>query len=239
MKSEPRFPNKLLIAGIVLILGGAVFLLWTLGLFPGFLNWFVALWPLPLMVGGIVMLYLVYLKGKAHHLLLPGMILLLGGLFFLLYNTIIPDTSFERIWPAIMSIAGLALLPYAFKSKKRTRAGLLISAAFLIVLSILFFPFSLKLIETDFVRFTSRWWPGIIVITGMVLIVSFAANKRRRKRSAAATFQHKASAPVRRPNSAAGAASPGTRASSTRKKNVPSGARKARHTRGKTRASDT
>jgi hypothetical protein len=184
MKKEPRFPNKLLIAGSILVLVGGVFLLWTLGLFPGFLSWLVALWPIPFLVGGLVMLYLVYLKGKAHHLLLPGMILLLGGIFFLLYNTVIPEKSFEHIWPAFMSIAGLALLPYAFKSKKRTRAGLLISAAFLVFLSLLFFPFSLKLIQTDFRQFTFRWWPAIIVITGAVLIVSFAVNRQRRKRLA-------------------------------------------------------
>ncbi len=235
MKTEPRFPNKLLIAGIVLILGGGVFLLWTLGLFPGFLNWLVALWPLPLLVGGLVMLYLVYLKGRAHHLLLPGMILLLGGLFFLLYNTIIPDTSFERIWPAMMSIAGFALIPYAFKMKKRTRAGLLISAAFLIVLSVLFFPFSLKLIRTDFVQFTSRWWPVIIVITGAILVISFAVNKHRKKRVGAGTTRPGKDSRPENKRRAADASVARTRAAPARKKNALPGARKTRRSQGKTR----
>jgi hypothetical protein len=178
-KMEPRFPNKLLITGISLILSGSVFLLWTLDLFPEFLLWLIALWPVPFVLAGLVMLYMVYLKGKSHQLLLPGMILLLGGVFFLLYNTVIPEKSFARIWPAFLTIAGLALLPYGLKSPKKARAGILISAATLAALSVMFFPFSLKLIEIDFLHFALRWWPGLIVITGIILIVSFLLNKKR------------------------------------------------------------
>ncbi len=176
-KQKPRFPNKLLITGIVLMLSGSVFLLWTLGLFPEFLLWLIALWPIPFILAGLIMLYLVYLKGKSHQLLLPGMILLLGGVFFLLYNTVIPENSFARIWPALLTIAGLALLPYGLKSAQRARTGILISSATLGVLSLLFFPFSLKLIETNFLHFAIRWWPAIIVITGIILIISFFVNR--------------------------------------------------------------
>ena len=179
-KPEPRFPNKLLISGMALVLAGSVFLLWTLKLFPEFLLWLIALWPVPLLLAGLVMLYLVYLKGKSHQLLLPGMILLLCGVFFLLYNTVIPEKSFEHIWPAFITIAGLALLPYGLKSPKKARVGILISAATLAVLSVLFFPFSLDLVEVDFIHFSIRWWPGIIVITGVILIISFFINKNRR-----------------------------------------------------------
>jgi hypothetical protein len=186
MKNEPRFPNMLLIAGILLILGGSIFLLWTLGLFPEFLSWLIALWPIPFIIAGLVMLYLVYLKGKSHQLLLPGMILLLGGIFFLLYNTVIPDKSFERVWPVVIAIAGIALFPYAFKMKKRARVGILISAAVLLCLATMFLPFSLKLIEIDFLHFVIRWWPALIIIIGGVLVVSFAVNKKKPKPTRAA-----------------------------------------------------
>jgi hypothetical protein len=178
-KQQPRFPNKLLVSGMLLILGGCVFLLWTLGLFPEFLLWLIALWPVPFILAGMIMLYLVYLKGKSHQLLLPGMILLLLGVFFILYNTVIPEKSFARIWPAFIAIAGLALLPYGLKSAQRARVGILISSATLIALAVIFFPFSLKLIETDFLHFAIRWWPAIIVLTGVILILSFLVNKRR------------------------------------------------------------
>jgi hypothetical protein len=183
MNKEPRFPNKLLIVGMAFILAGGIFLLWTLGFFPELLPWLISLWPIPFILGGLTMLYFVYLKGKSNQLTLPGMILLLTGIFFLLYNTVIPEKSFEKIWPVFMDIAGLSLLPYAFKRKKRTRIGLIISAITLIVLSIIFFPFSMKLVEVSFLHFAVRWWPGLIIIIGLILIFSFYINSRRRKRA--------------------------------------------------------
>lgn len=181
-KTEPRFPHKLLITGIVLILAGILILSWTLGLFPEFLSWLVALWPVPLVAGGLIMLYLVYLKAKTDRLILPGMILLLSGIFFLLYNTVIPEKSLEKIWPAFMDIAGVSLLPYAFKKTQRTRIGLFISSITLICLSLLFFPFSLKAVDSDFLHFAIQWWPAIVVIVGLILTLSYWINRRRRKK---------------------------------------------------------
>ncbi|HEQ72619.1 MAG TPA: hypothetical protein ENN69_09035 [Spirochaetia bacterium] len=183
MTKEPRFPNKLLITGMVLVLIGSAALFWTLSLFHEVMLWLVSLWPVVLVVAGLVMLYLVYLKEKSDRLILPGMILFMSGIFFLLYNTIIPEKSIERIWPAFMDIAGISLLPYAFKKRRRTRIGLFISALTLIGMSLLFFPFSLNLIETDFLHFAIQWWPVIIIGVGLVLIVSYLINRRRRRRT--------------------------------------------------------
>jgi hypothetical protein len=190
MKQEPRFPNKLLITGMTLVLAGAIFLLWTLDLFPEFLTWLIALWPIPFILGGLVMLYLVYLKGKTDRFILPGMILVFGGIFFLLYNSVIPEKSFTRIWPAFMDIAGISLLPYAMKRKRRTRIGLLISAGTLIVLSILFFPFSLKLVGMDFLHFVFKWWPAIIISIGLGLILTYSVIRRKRKKKTAPSGQN-------------------------------------------------
>jgi len=178
MKKEVRFQNKLLITGIAFILVGIVLLSWTLELFPEFFAWLLSLWPIPLMAAGLILLYFVYLKSKNDRLILPGMILLLTGIFFLLYNTIIPEKSLEKIWPAFMDIAGLSLLPYAFKKTYRVRIGLIISAITLIILSIIFFPFSLKLIGSDFIHFIIRWWPVVLILVGLILTLSYWINRK-------------------------------------------------------------
>ncbi|RPJ09343.1 MAG: hypothetical protein EHM28_01805 [Spirochaetaceae bacterium] len=181
MNNKPRFPNKLLIAGIGLILGGSLFLLWTLGYFPEPGTFLFTVLIIPVIAVGLLMLYLVFIKGKSAQLILPGMILLLLGVFFLLYNTVIPVKSFERIWPVFMDIAGLSLIPYALKRKKKARTGILISSVTLILMSLLFFPFSLKLTDLGFAEFAVRWWPIIIIIIGIIVTLIYFIYKRPNK----------------------------------------------------------
>ncbi|MBN1797159.1 MAG: hypothetical protein JW822_01190 [Spirochaetales bacterium] len=168
-KYNQRFPQKLLVIGILLFIVGGVLLLQSLGIIS-----FGDSWPLPFLVGGLVLLYLVYFKGLSAQYILPGMILTLGGLFFFLQNTPlipVPLKSLAKIWPAFMVITGFSLIPYAFKKRARTRTGIIISAIAMILLSILFFPFSLELTEIKFKDFVLRWWPIIIVIIGLGLIL--------------------------------------------------------------------
>jgi len=178
MNKKPRFPNKLLIAGICLIFFGSLVLLWTLGYFPEPGTLLFTILIIPIIATGLLLLYLVFIKRKSTQLILPGMILLLCGIFFLLYNTVIPEKNFGRIWPALMDIAGLSLIPYAFKRKKKARIGLLISAITLIVLSLIFFPFSLKLTDTGFAEFALKWWPVIIIVIGVIITAIYLIYKR-------------------------------------------------------------
>ncbi len=68
----PRFPHKILFAGIGLLVLGGVLLLWRLDHLPSL----EALWPLPLIVIGLVMLSLVFIWGFTRMYVPPGMLLL-------------------------------------------------------------------------------------------------------------------------------------------------------------------
>ncbi len=166
-KYNQRFPQKLLVIGILLFIIGGVLLLQSLGLLQ-----FGDSWPVPFLVAGLVLLYLVYFKGISAQYILPGMILALGGLFFfLLYTPLIPVKSLAKIWPAFMVITGLSLIPYALKKRERTRIGIIISAIAMILLAMLFFPFSLHITGIGFKEFVFKWWPIIIVVIGLGLIL--------------------------------------------------------------------
>ena len=178
MDKIPQFPNKLLVLGTGSVILGGIFLFWTLGQLPSLGS----LWPIPFMIAGLFFLYFVFLRGKKEHYILPGMILMLGGLFFLLWNTVIPEKSIKRIWPAFMLIAGLSLIPYAFKKKSTARTALIIPAVFIILLALLFFPFSLGKMMISFRDFALRWWPVLIIIIGICLIVSFLFGKTPKKK---------------------------------------------------------
>jgi len=169
---EERFPHKNLIVGILLLLLGGVLLLWRLGLLPSM----GALWPLPLLVAGLSLLYL-NLKGRSQRYILPGMLLTLGALYFLLRNTVIPSMSLSRTWPVFMLIIGLSFLPYGFRGKK-ARVSIIVPAVAIMGLAVIFLPFSLGLVRESFTDFALTWWPTLLLLTGAVLVLSFFVKHR-------------------------------------------------------------
>jgi hypothetical protein len=178
MKKEPKFPNKTLIIGACCLLVGGVALLYTLGFLPSPGN----LWPVPLILAGMAILYSVFIKGKKDIYILPGMVLTLGGIFILLLSTVISETSLVKIWPGFMLITGLCLIPYALRKKVRYRIAVLISAASIIALSCVFLPFSLGIATVNFTEFVLTWWPILPLILGIFLVVYYTYSKHKRKK---------------------------------------------------------
>ncbi|MBN2735675.1 MAG: hypothetical protein JXR70_01760 [Spirochaetales bacterium] len=167
--NKPAHPNKYLILGVVSILLGGVFLLWTLDFLPSYEN----LWPVPIIFFGMVILYLVFIKGKNEIYIIPGMIFTFGGIFFLLMNTILSKESLERWWPVAMFITGISLLPYAYRKREKYQVAIIIPAIFIILLSLIFLIFSLGKPGINFTNFISDWWPVLLIISGLFLIMLY------------------------------------------------------------------
>jgi hypothetical protein len=181
MTKEPKFPNKTLIIGVCCLLAGGLALLSTLGFLPSPGN----LWPLPLIIVGMGILYSVFLKGKKDIYILPGMFLSLGGILALLLNTLISETSLVKIWPAFMLVTGLCLIPYALRKKHRYRMAVLISAFSIIALSCLFLPFSLGIASMSFTEFVLTWWPVLPIVLGVFLLIYYSYSSHKRKKTPA------------------------------------------------------
>jgi len=111
----PRYPNKLLVIGMTALVAGGVLLMVNLGSLavPA------SLWPLAPLAAGLVFLYLAYVRGRSSRYILPGMLLTLGGLFFLLVETVLGWDSVARFWPAFMLITGLSMLTGACAWSRR------------------------------------------------------------------------------------------------------------------------
>ncbi len=166
---KPRYANTLLIVGVATLVAGGTFLLWSLGYLPGPGH----LWPLPVLLGGLFLLYLAYIRGRSNRYIIPGMVLSLGGTFFLLMNTVLRDEAIEKFWPFFMLITGLSLIPYGLRKKGAARTGIIIPSLFIAALSLMFLPFSLRAVDVGFGSFVRQWWPLILVGLGLALIVSF------------------------------------------------------------------
>ncbi len=173
-KTPPLYPNTLLIIGAGILVAGGVLLLWTLGYLPGPGY----LWPVPVMLAGLILLYLAYFRHKSSRSIIPGMVLSLGGLFFLLFNTILQGHSMEKVWPVFMLITGLSLIPYGYRKKGRARISIIIPGIFIAVLSVLFLPFSLGAAGIGLLDFVRQWWPLVLVLLGIALVISFFSTRR-------------------------------------------------------------
>ncbi len=173
-RASPRYPNKLLVAGVAVFLAGGLLLLWNLGYLPqpG------KLWPVPVILAGLVFLYLAWPRRKSDHWIIPGMILTLGGCVVLLMNTVLSGQSIARIWPVFMLVTGLSLIPYGYRKRGGARTAVVIPAIFISCLALLFLPFSLRGPGGGLVALVRLWWPLVLVILGIALLVSFFSSRR-------------------------------------------------------------
>ena len=170
---KARFPNKLVIMGVSFVLVGGVLLLWT----AGYLKAVGTLWPLvPVLVGLVLVYFRVFQSGPDYYVFL-GTSLLLAGVLFLLTNTAVP-VELVRIWPVFMTIIGFALLLYGFRKHGAARVTFTVPGGAMVLLSLVFLPFSLELVATDFAAFVAVWWPALFVVVGAVLIGAHAGRSR-------------------------------------------------------------
>lgn len=174
-KRARRFPNMLLVIGVLLLLLGGLLLLWTFGT----LRDLGALWPVIFIVLGLLVLYEVLFRGAAEAYAFPGMLMGLGGLYFLVGTSFMPWHSLIRIWPVFMAIAGLSIVPYALLKHGYARVVLLVPAIAIIVLALIFLLFSLEVVSVRFIRFASEWWPLLVVFLGAVFLVAHFVRARR------------------------------------------------------------
>jgi hypothetical protein len=173
-RNKPRYPNKLLVWGVTVLLVGGVLLLWNFKYLPEPGEF----WPVPVIFVGLVFLYMAWPRGNSDRWIIPGMVLTLGGITFLLMNTVLRGQSLDRIWPVFMLVTGISLVPYGLRKRGSARTAVVVPGVFICGLSLLFIPFSLRRAGGSFMAFVQQWWPMILIIVGIVLIISFFATRR-------------------------------------------------------------
>ncbi len=156
MKKTGMLPGVLLIAAGVLLLAS------NIGLFR--FNWnFV--WPLFLLVPGLVFEFSFFGTGRNPGVLVPGGILTLYGLFF--YLNILTGWSFmDNLWPVFILGPAIGLFQlYVFGGRER---GTLIASSILGFISMVFLSFTLFGFAADFIG------PAILILFGLFIL---AKNK--------------------------------------------------------------
>ena len=165
-RTPPRYPNLLLVTGVVVGLAGGLLLLGNFGYLPqaG------ALWPVPVILVGLIFLYLAWPRKRSDRWIIPGMVLTLGGIVLLLMNTVLqaqsiaPHLAGRSCWSRASPWC-----PYGFRKHGSARIAIVVPGLFISVLALVFIPFSLHHTEGGFAAFVRQWWPMILVILGAAL----------------------------------------------------------------------
>lgn len=146
--------RKSLFPGIALIILGVIFLL------PNFtsLGWN-AIWPLFVLAPGIWFFFLFVADRTKYGVLMPASIVTVTGAL-LLYCSLTDWSSMEDLWPFFIIAPGIGfLLMYQFGRKE---PGLLVPAAVLIVLGLVF------LIGMNLQEY---FWPIVLIAVGLFMLL--------------------------------------------------------------------
>jgi len=166
-----------LFSGVFLTTLGVVLLGWMNNFVTGLVKWS----PAIVTVVGAIFLYKAVFRKARPSAVFVGLLLFLSGLFGLLLTTnVLPDDlDLEKLWPVLMGIVGVSLIPYGARYRRTTRVTLVIPGIILIVLMGLFLLFSLKIVQQTFAEFFITWWPLVLVFMGITLIASGWRGRRK------------------------------------------------------------
>jgi hypothetical protein len=133
-----------------------------------------------LIIGGLFIFLAKKIKRRPLYLFFATFFILLG-LFLLLHVTGIVILTLKQSWPLLSVFAGLALLPAGSYRYGTIRRIYLIPSVALIILGGFLLLFSLKVTHFSFKQFILNWYPVIILMAGIMLILlSLSSNNRER-----------------------------------------------------------
>ena len=132
-------------------------------------------------IAGAVFLFLGLGPFSNWFLILVGLFTLQMGFLFLIIDLHVIPYTMRQMWPVLVSAAGIALVPAGLYKLKRMKSIYLFPAILLILLGAFFSLFSFHILNISLSLFMHRWWPILIVITGVILVVLYFIQQMRKK----------------------------------------------------------
>jgi hypothetical protein len=113
----------------------------------------------------------------SNNSIVGGAVLILLGIV-LLGGTLDPfGLGWGSLWPVFLAVPGTGLLALGFTMSKERRAGVVMSGASLLLLSIFFFAFTLDRAEWSE---QATLWPLYVMIPGLAALVAYLASDMER-----------------------------------------------------------
>ena len=161
------------IAGLFFMLLGITFLLGTMA----GISRLSVLWSfLFVIIGAVFAVFAIKLNKRSVYLFFACFFILMGSFLFLSALQIIPFSLAEG-WPLLSVFAGLALLPAGWRHYRYVSYRYLIPALAFAGLGCGLLIFSFKVVSFSFRRFIITWWPLVLVVTGIILVLLSLGSK--------------------------------------------------------------
>jgi len=138
--------------------------------------------PVLIILGGIYALYLSINHRANARYFLTGVFLFLLGVFFIFSNIILPDVGFMSMWPAFMLLFGIVLFIYSMCKRPR-QINILVPSVAIMIMAVVFIPFSFKIITVSLFKFVATWWPIIFILVGVMLLAVYFVSCFKRTNS--------------------------------------------------------
>lgn len=118
---------------------------------------------------------------KQGFLLGLGLTFFINGIIICLVNFNILDVTFKQIWPTFVVISGCSFLISDLFIYRRIRTSFLFPSIMLIFLGFTFLLFSMNVFNISFRKFISVFWPIILVVFGIILLIIYGIQRINNK----------------------------------------------------------
>lgn len=115
--------------------------------------------------------------GKRSLYIALGFMLVFDSIFFALLNIDFLNLSLKEYWPVTVLNAGLAFVVSDLFIYKKIRAVFLFPSVALFILGTVFLLFSLHLFHISFAKFISVFWPIVLFVLGILLILVYGVQR--------------------------------------------------------------
>jgi cell division protein FtsW (lipid II flippase) len=161
------------IIGLLLMFFGSAFLLGTL---EGTTRFSVLRAVFFVIIGALCAFFAIKLNKRSFYLFFAAFFLLIGFFLFLFALHIIPF-SFSQGWPLLSIFAGLALVPAGWHRFGSFRSRYVVPAVVFVLLGCILMVFSFRMVHIPFKRFVLTWWPLLVVLIGLILVLLSLGTK--------------------------------------------------------------
>ncbi|MCL2608996.1 MAG: hypothetical protein FWD94_03725 [Treponema sp.] len=175
----PHFANRRFLARLIFVLGlflvflGSTFLI---GSTPGISRGHLQAAFLLIAVGVGCAVLALGINRRPLYLFFAAL-LLQSGLFFLLMAFDLMPFGFSRAWPLLSVFSGIALLPAGWHRYGALKSRYVVLAAGFILLGCFLMIFSLDIVGFSFRRFVLDWWPLLVALAGLVLVLASLGSR--------------------------------------------------------------
>jgi hypothetical protein len=161
------------IAGLLLMFLGSAFLLGTL---QGTTRFSILRAFFFVIIGAICAFLAIKLNKRSLYLFFAAFFLLVGMFLFFFALHILPFT-FSQSWPLLSVFAGLALFPAGWHRFGVVNTRFAVPSVAFVFLGCFLMIFSFQVVPFSFKHFVIKWWPLLVVLMGLILVLLALGTK--------------------------------------------------------------